>query len=215
VWAGSSGTAGKIFVGTSTGTLTAAQLAQIQFDGFTGIPIILIATGEIVPRPSTPLLTITGTTDHGSSCVGTAATTIHYTLTNSGAAPADGISVVSDNTEFVVSNLSDVTIPVDGSVNFRCHLHPKCSRCKKCNNYSYQYNWRRSGNISNYRNRSCIALDLNSTYNTWCYVLGNGTQTLTVTATAAGIQYSWTKDNVPVINGGVYSGQGNCNVNSY
>jgi autotransporter-associated beta strand protein len=32
--AGQSGTAGKIFVGTSTGTLTLPQLAQIQFDGF-------------------------------------------------------------------------------------------------------------------------------------------------------------------------------------
>src|SRR6185436_13958217 len=28
------------------------------------------------------------------------------------------------------------------------------------------------------------------------------------TAVAAGIQYSWTKDDVPVVNGGVYSGQG-------
>src|SRR5947207_13771061 len=81
--AGQSGTAGKIFVGTSTGTLTAAQLAQIQFDVFSGVPIILIASGEIVPQPSTPLLDITGATDHGSSCLGTAATTLTYTIINS------------------------------------------------------------------------------------------------------------------------------------
>ena len=50
-WAGTpgaSGTAGKIFVGTSTSGLTAAQLAKITFFGFTGGTIIL-ASGEIVP----------------------------------------------------------------------------------------------------------------------------------------------------------------------
>jgi len=129
--AGQSGTAGKIFVGTSTGTLTAEQLAQIQFDGFSGVPIILIATGEIVPRPSTPLLTVTGTTDHGNSCVGSAATTITYTLTNSGAAQAEGVSVVSDNTEFVVSNLSNTTIPVDGSVTFDVTFTPNAAGARK------------------------------------------------------------------------------------
>lgn len=45
--AGSSGTAGKIFVGATTGTLTGGQLAKIAFTGFTGATIL--NTGEVVP----------------------------------------------------------------------------------------------------------------------------------------------------------------------
>ena len=45
---GSSGTGGKIFFGSATGTLTAAQLAKIVFTGFTCSPILL-NTGELVP----------------------------------------------------------------------------------------------------------------------------------------------------------------------
>ena len=40
-----------------------------------------------------PNLSITGTTNHGSTCVGSAATTIQYTITNSGTLPAAGINV--------------------------------------------------------------------------------------------------------------------------
>jgi fibronectin-binding autotransporter adhesin len=46
--AGSSGTAGRIFFGNTTGTLTGAQLAKISFAGFPGTPILL-GTGELVP----------------------------------------------------------------------------------------------------------------------------------------------------------------------
>src|SRR4030095_6605369 len=122
--AGQSGTAGKIFFGSSTGTLTPAQLAQIQFDGFPGIPIILIGTGEIVPRPSTPLFEITGTLDHGSSCVGAAANTKTYTITNSGSATATNVSVVSDNPEFVVSGLSSTTIDPDQTATYQVTFTP-------------------------------------------------------------------------------------------
>lgn len=45
---GSSGTAGKIFFGNTTGTLTAGQLAKITFTGYPGTPILL-GTGELVP----------------------------------------------------------------------------------------------------------------------------------------------------------------------
>lgn len=50
-WAGtggSSGTAGRIFFGSGTGTLTPAQLSQISFTGYPGTPILL-GTGELVP----------------------------------------------------------------------------------------------------------------------------------------------------------------------
>ena len=47
---GSSGTAGKIFVGTGASDLTAGQLTQIKFfDGTTTYDATLLATGELVP----------------------------------------------------------------------------------------------------------------------------------------------------------------------
>ena len=49
---GSSGTAGKIFVGNTSSGLLAGNLNQIVFTGFTGTPVQL-ATGEIVP-PAAP-----------------------------------------------------------------------------------------------------------------------------------------------------------------
>lgn len=54
--AGATGTAGKIFVG-STGTgLTAGQLGQITFQGYTQGASIL-ASGEVVPSPAAPFIT--------------------------------------------------------------------------------------------------------------------------------------------------------------
>jgi hypothetical protein len=142
--AGQSGTAGKIFVGTTTGTLTAAQLAQIHLTDFRVCPIILIGTGEIVPQPSTPLLTITGVTDHGSSCLNTAATTLTYTITNSGNAQADGVTVTSDNPEFVVSNLSATSIAANGgTVTYQVTFTPGAAGSRKCNDYGCQHNFRK------------------------------------------------------------------------
>lgn len=61
-----------------------------------------------------PSLSITGTpTDHGTSCVGTPTSTVTYTITNGGTA-ASGVTVVSDNAEFVVSNLSSTSIAGSG-----------------------------------------------------------------------------------------------------
>ena len=48
---GSSGTAGKIFVGNNASALTNAQLSQIKFsDGVTSYDAILLANGELVPH---------------------------------------------------------------------------------------------------------------------------------------------------------------------
>ncbi len=47
---GTSGTAGKLFIGSSTGGLTAAQLGQIRFfNGISYVTAAILATGEIVP----------------------------------------------------------------------------------------------------------------------------------------------------------------------
>ncbi|MBU0765043.1 MAG: autotransporter-associated beta strand repeat-containing protein, partial [Bacteroidetes bacterium] len=46
--AGSSGTSGKIFVGSDVNGLTSVQLSQISFSGYSGIPVLL-SNGELVP----------------------------------------------------------------------------------------------------------------------------------------------------------------------
>ncbi len=52
---GTSGTAGKIFVGSTSGGLTAGQLAQIQFfDGSTNWPAAILSNGEVVPTLPPP-----------------------------------------------------------------------------------------------------------------------------------------------------------------
>src|SRR5690606_14706800 len=83
-WAGTvgnSGTAGKIMVGT--GGLSIAQRATISFDGFPGAASIL-PSGELVPSAPADLTVTAGATNHGSSCVGVPATTVRYTITNTG-----------------------------------------------------------------------------------------------------------------------------------
>ncbi|MCX6172718.1 MAG: T9SS type A sorting domain-containing protein [Flavobacterium sp.] len=47
---GSSGTNGQLFVGSDASGLTATQLGQIEFDGFTGA--IMLSSGEVVPSSS-------------------------------------------------------------------------------------------------------------------------------------------------------------------
>lgn len=64
--AGSTGTAGKIFFGSSTGTLTAGQLSKISFTGYSGTPILL-STGELVPPITDPTITVSETTRTGFS----------------------------------------------------------------------------------------------------------------------------------------------------
>ena len=93
---GVSGTAGKIFVGTSSTGLTTAQLAKISFNGFAGHAIQL-STGEIVPQtfgPTNAVLSGTSTICAGGS------TDLAVTVTG-GTAP---FTVVYNN------GVSDVTV---------------------------------------------------------------------------------------------------------
>lgn len=67
---------------------------------------------ELLPDPN---LAITGTpTDQGSICIGSISTPITYTITNSGTIAAVGVTVVSDNAQFVISGLSSTTISGSG-----------------------------------------------------------------------------------------------------
>ena len=54
--AGASGTNGQLFVGLDATGLTATQLSQIVFEGYTGGAMIL-STGEVVPSPSMTTMT--------------------------------------------------------------------------------------------------------------------------------------------------------------
>ena len=125
-WLGTAGlsntSGGRIFVGV--GGLTGAQLAQISFQGRPGTPVIL-PSGELVP-PGPTFAVTAGATDHGTVCVNASASPITYTITNTGAA-ASGVSVVSDNPEFVVSNLSSTSIPLNGTATYQVTFTPSAS----------------------------------------------------------------------------------------
>lgn len=121
--AGQSNTGGgRIMVGV--GGLNPAQLAQVVFQGYPGTPIIL-PSGELVP-PGPSLAVTNGAPDHGSACVGVPATTITYTITNTGGDASD-VSVVSNNAEFVVSNLSSTTIALGGTATYDVTFTPSAS----------------------------------------------------------------------------------------
>ncbi len=184
--AGASGTAGKIFVGI--GGLSAAQLAQITFTGYSGTPVIL-ASGEVVPPG--PTLVISGTTNNGISCIGTAASPITYTITNTGAA-ASGLTVTSNNTQFVVSALSSTSIANGGSVTFKVTFTPSSAGTQNAtitvasatsNSNSPTIALTGSGN-------SLTAVTANPSGATYCQ---NAPATaLTVTATGTGtLTYQW------------------------
>ena len=67
-------------------------------------------------------MAITGSTDHGSSCVGTAATTIQYTISNTGST-ASGVTVKSNNVQFVVSG-SPTTVAAGGTATYSVTFTP-------------------------------------------------------------------------------------------
>ncbi|WP_174799806.1 beta strand repeat-containing protein, partial [Flavobacterium noncentrifugens] len=127
-WAGTAGlsntTGGRIFVGT--GGLSTAQLAAIAFSGYSGTPVIL-PSGELVPAGPTFAVTA-GSLSHGSTCINTAAATITYTISNTGAAAA-GVTVLSDNSEFVVSN-APTAISAGGTATYQVTFTPTASGSK-------------------------------------------------------------------------------------
>lgn len=86
----------------------------------------IVDDAEIIGTPAaTSDLAISGTTDHGSSCLGVAASTVQYTITNNSAiTTAIDVSAVSDNTQFVVSNLSSTTIIPSGTATFDVTFTP-------------------------------------------------------------------------------------------
>jgi len=78
-----------------------------------------------VPIPN-PILAVSGTAAHGTVCVGTPAAVKTYTIQNTGS-DAAGITVTSNNTDFVVSNLSSTSIPRNGTVTFDVTFTPSAA----------------------------------------------------------------------------------------
>lgn len=82
------------------------------YSGTYGVTIDLVV--NVVVASVNPVLGITGTTAHGSTCPGGAASSQTYTITNTGGSAASGITVVSSDPQFVVSGLSSTTIAGSG-----------------------------------------------------------------------------------------------------
>lgn len=72
---------------------------------------------------SNPNLTVSGTTSHGSVCPNSSASSITYTINNSGA-DATNVVVSSSDPQFVVSNLSSTTILANGSATYNVVFTP-------------------------------------------------------------------------------------------
>ncbi len=77
--------------------------------------------GSVIP---TPVLNITGTTNHGTLCVGTPGTSIQYTINNTGFAAATGVTFNNTNTQFALNGTLPTSIPANGSAIFNVIFTP-------------------------------------------------------------------------------------------
>jgi len=107
--------------GTGSGAFTTLSS---EWDVFNQNDISNLGSHTESCSTSDPDLSITGITDHGSVCEMTSAATITYTITNNGTLSAAGITVVSDNAEFVVSNLSSTSIAASGTATYDVTFTP-------------------------------------------------------------------------------------------
>lgn len=124
----SSGNATVATVDSETGLVT------IKGAGSTTISVTQIADGTYCAvnasytlnvTSSSPQLSISGVpTNHGGSCVGVSTSAVQYTITNNGGGAASNVAVSSDNTQFVVSNLSSTSIAAGGTATFNVTFTP-------------------------------------------------------------------------------------------
>ena len=102
--ASGAGTSGRIFVGASSSGLTAGQLSQITFSGYTSGAVIT-SSGEIVPSAS-PTITVSGILSALSTTYGTASSTTSFTVSGTNLSP--GV-VIMPPTGFEVSQTSSTS----------------------------------------------------------------------------------------------------------
>lgn len=86
----------------------------------------------VATAPATsPILSVTGTTAHGTTCVNVAAGVQQYTITNSGTVAASGVTVTSSDPQFVVSALSSTTLAATtGTATYNVTFTPTSSGAK-------------------------------------------------------------------------------------
>lgn len=112
-------TTGEVtIVGAGTTTIAVTQVAD-------GTYCEVSESYTLNVTSSSPSLAISGNTDNGAACINTQAAVQNYTITNSGNSSAGGLTVVSDNSQFVVSNLSATTVSgSNGTVTFDVTFTP-------------------------------------------------------------------------------------------
>ncbi len=130
-WAGayngaSSGTAGKIFIGSSVSGLSAIQLAQIQFfDGTSNNPAVILSSGEVVASREVPsgLSYTTPNTFIINTAITNLSPTVTGVVTLYGVSPAlpAGLSLntttgVISGTPTIVAAAADYTVTASNSV---------------------------------------------------------------------------------------------------
>ena len=104
--AGATGTAGKIFVGSTSSGLTSAQLAQISFSGYAGSAVIL-STGEIVPKATQFRSKASGTWNNSASWE---SSTDGSTWVNASATPTSSDGTITIRNGHTVTVASSVTV---------------------------------------------------------------------------------------------------------
>ena len=117
--AGSSGTAGKIFVGV--GGLSTTQLSNVSFTGgYTSGAQILPATGELVPLSTGPIITVGTLTAFSDQCINTTSAEKSYNVSGSNLTgnivitPPVGFQISTTSGSGFVSNPGTLTLTQTG-----------------------------------------------------------------------------------------------------
>lgn len=135
LWGGSAhgtGTSCTTFIVPTITSTLGPLTVRFTSDGSTNCGGFTLNLTCITPSV-TPVLTITGTPiNHGSVCPGTAATTVTYTISNSGSSSADGITISSSDPQFVITDVP-ATIPASGSATFKVTFTPSSAGSKSAN----------------------------------------------------------------------------------
>ena len=109
---------GEVSVGTAgNATISVTQIAD-------GTHCAVSSSYTLNVSSSTPLVNITGIANNGSVCANSSDDGVTYTITNSGASAADGITVSSSDPQFVVSDISSTSIPTNGTATFKVTFTP-------------------------------------------------------------------------------------------
>ncbi|WP_335973352.1 hypothetical protein [Gaetbulibacter jejuensis] len=103
---------------------TGCQYSDFSWTGSSAHSRNIVNSSQTINCSTSDLAISGAATDHGSSCLNTSASTLQYTITNNGTVPAVDVNVVSDDPQFVVSNLSPTTIAPSGTATYDVTFTP-------------------------------------------------------------------------------------------